>query len=487
MLFARVLCFITLASAALASDAGSAQPLDLGTRRELFVDRFLIHSLKGAAELKLHTPLERGVAFPFDRAHEGAFCGYVTLITVPGGGFRAYYRGLANSGKDGGPGEVTAYAESRDGVTWTKPAQNIVLRDAAPVTHNFSVFVDARAGVPAAERWKGVGGTRQSGLVRFVSADGIVWRKFAEGAPMLPPVPAYRYDSQNLVFWSEAEQRYVCYFRTFRELPGGKSPIRIRWISRASSPDFKTWTEEGEMRFLGANGAEAPPEHLYTNQTSPYPRAPHIALAIAARFLPRRQVLSAEEAKAIQVNPAYFGDISDTILMSTRGGTIYDRTFMEGFVRPGIGHENWTSRTNYPALNVIQTSPTEISFFVQRGYGQPGHHLARYSVRLDGFASLHAGYSGGEMQSKPLRFSGRALEINYATSAAGSLRIELQDDAGRPLPGFTLADSREIIGDEVARTVSWRGATALSALAGRTIRLRIALKDADLFSFRFRE
>ena len=461
-----------------------AQPLELGTRRELFVDRFLIESLHGA-ELKLHTPLERGVAFAFDRTHEGAFCGYVSIVPPPGGGFRAYYRGLPLPGKDGSTNELTAYAESRDGVAWTKPANNVVLRDAAPVTHNFSVFIDTRADAPPAERWKAIGGTRESGLIRYVSADGVTWRKFADGAPMLPPVKAYRYDSQNLAFWSEAERRYVCYFRTFVDVPGRTT--KVRWVARASSPDFRTWTEEGDMTFRAADGTAAEPEHLYTNQTSPYPRAPHLYLAIAARFLPKRQVLNAEEAKAVNVDPAYFGDISDTILMSTRGGTTFDRTFMEGFVRPGIGHENWTSRTNYPALNVIPTGPAEMSFFVQRQYGQPGHHLARYSVRLDGFASLHAGYAGGEMVSKPFRFSGRSLEVNYATSAAGSLRFELQDKAGRALPGYALAESREIVGDEVARSVSWTGRTNVSALAGQIVRLRVALKDADLFSFRFRE
>jgi hypothetical protein len=31
---------------------------------------------------------------------------------------------------------------------------------------------------------------------------------------------------------------------------------------------------------------KTPVEHLYTNQTAPYFRAPHIYVAIAARFMP---------------------------------------------------------------------------------------------------------------------------------------------------------------------------------------------------------
>lgn len=460
----------------------TADPIDIESRRELMVDHFLIDQLDGA-ELRPQVPIDRGVAIPFDRPHEGAFSGYVTMVTLPDGSFRAYYRALPLAGEDGSDREATAYAESSDGVHWTKPANNLVLQHAAPVTHNFSVFYDTKPGVPEDERWKGIGGTNKEGLVRFVSADGVTWRKLMGDQRMLPPHEGYRYDSQNLVFWSESEQQYVCYFRNFKEIDGMG---RVRWISRATSPDFFHWTEEGEMSFRTADGGKAPAEHIYTNQTGPYLRAPHIYVAIAARFLPGRQVLTEQEADAVGVDPGYFKDISEAILMTTRGGTVYDRTFMEGYVRPGLGFENWTSRTNYPAVNVIQTGPAEMSFFVQRGYGQPDHHLSRFSLRLDGFASLHAGYAGGEMITKPFRFTGSELEINYASSAVGSLRFELQDEAGNPISGYTLDESREIIGDQIARVVAWDKGADVSPLAGRSVRMRVVLTDADLFSFQFK-
>ena len=147
--------------------------------------------------------------------------------------------------------------------------------------------------------------------------------------------------------------------------------------------------------------------------------------------------------------------------------------------------ENWTSRTNYPALNLIQTGPAEMSFFVNRNYGQPTAYVARYSLRLDGFASLHAGYHGGSMTTRPLRFQGSRLELNYSTSAAGSLRIEILDESGKPIPGFTLNEARELIGDQIARTYEWSNNPDLASLSGRTLRLRFHLKDADLYSWRF--
>jgi ABC-type amino acid transport substrate-binding protein len=108
-------------------------------------------------------------------------------------------------------------------------------------------------------------------------------------------------------------------------------------------------------------------------------------------------------------------------------------------------------------------------------------------MRIDGFVSLSAPMSGGEMLTKPIRFDGDRLELNVATSAAGSVRIEFQDTDGQPVEGFALDNCDEIYGDSLAREVTWNGNGDVSALAGRTIRLRFVLRDADVYSFRFGE
>ena len=87
--------------------------------------------------------------------------------------------------------------------------------------------------------------------------------------------------------------------------------------------------------------------------------------------------------------------------------------------------------------------------------------------------------------TKPLIFSGNQLVVNYATSAAGSIRVEIQDADGKPLDGFHLEDCPEIFGDSIERTVFWTAGSDLSKLAGRPVRLRMILKDADLYSFQF--
>ena len=114
-------------------------------------------------------------------------------------------------------------------------------------------------------------------------------------------------------------------------------------FARSGAPTSKDFIEWSPVEIM--DYGDAPLEHLYTNQTSPYFRARHLYLSIAARFMPGRQVISDQEAKAIGVDRSYYRDCSDVILMSTRGGGRFDRTFMEAFLRPDIGPENWTSRT----------------------------------------------------------------------------------------------------------------------------------------------
>ena len=85
---------------------------------------------------------------------------------------------------------------------------------------------------------------------------------------------------------------------------------------------------------------------------------------------------------------------------------------------------------------------------------------------------------------RPLRFTGKRLQLNYSTSAAGSIRVEIQDVDGKAIPGFTLDDCPEIFGDRLDAAVRWKQQGNLSPLAGKTVRLRFAMRDADLYAFR---
>jgi len=448
----------------------AADPIAIGSRRELFVDRLLVGELNNTT-LKLHEPqLMPPVSPPRPNGH------YATVLKAADK-FQFYYRGDQQPGnhwKQGWEqyhaGEVTLYAESADAVHWTLPKLdlhahptfpegNIVLMNEFLVNHNLTPFIDTRPDVSAEQKYKALGGLAYQpkpdhlavrdkrgpgGLKAFVSPDGIHWKKLRE-EPVIPEEWGKYFDSQNYAFWSESEQCYVCYFRRF--IKG------MRGIARTTSQDFITWTPFVEMT------ANLPQEHLYTACTQPYFRAPHLYLALPTRFMDKR------------------GAATDILFMSTRGGSAYDRTFTQSFIRPGIGKEGWANRANYAAIGIHQTSDTELSMFLTGG--------RRYTLRLDGFVSVNAPLEGGEFITRPLSFTGKQLEINCSTSAAGQIRVELQDASGKPLPGFTLADCEPIWGDYIAHIVKWKNNHDLSTHAGQSVTLRFEMSDADLFSLRF--
>ena len=467
--------------------------MNIGKRRELFVDTYLIERLQDT-RLKLQTPRPAGIAIHFDRPWEGRHSGYVTVLKDQDV-YRMYYRGLPEAGEPTNSiKQVVCYAESSDGIAWTKPElrlfetrgtldNNVVWADDGDLCHNFSPFIDTRPGVDPGERYKAICGTQATGLVVLSSSDGIHWSRWMQ-EPAIPTDPdLIRFDSQNVGFWSEHEGCYVCYYRVWH---GGylKGP---RSIARQTSPDLVHWTPQEEMEF-----GTAPMEHLYINQTHPYYRAPHIYIALPARFITGKTLLTDEELEEFGLHRFEDGrydearGCNETLFMTSRGRNLYDRTFMEGFVRPGLDRRNWVSRCNYAALGIVPTGGDEMSLYVGRHFAQPSVHLERLTLRVDGFVSVNAPYGGGEMTTRPFQFEGRELLINYATGAGGFVQVELQDEAGTPLSGYTRDDSLPSTGDETEQVVRWEKGSDLSGLEGRSIRLRFPMRDADLYSIRFR-
>jgi hypothetical protein len=396
---------------------------------------------------------------------------------------------------NGPSGEVGCYAESKGGITWKKPhvavveikeatAHNVVIRGTLQQSsHNFSVMIDDRPGVPVAYRYKAVGGVASSlrqarGLYRYVSADGIHWSRFADTTALFRD--GYGMDSQNVLVWLPGEQQYAIYLRTWTgDKPGDTKLLKgVRTIARSVSKDFIHWSEPVVMNF-----GDTPGENLYTNATHPYFRAPQILIAMPFRFSPASRVLTDAEMKANGIDPSMWKGVSDAVLLSSRGGNVYERKFMESFVRPGLNQQNWAARSTIPALGVIPTGKNEISFFVTRAYGTSNIHLERMVLRTDGFASLHAGYTEGYMVTKPLVLKGTVLQLNYSTSSIGYVKLMLLDEAGNELPGFGAADAAAICGDLIDATIQWKSGRSIKELANKTVRIKFVIRDADIYSF----
>jgi hypothetical protein len=79
---------------------------------------------------------------------------------------------------------------------------------------------------------------------------------------------------------------------------------------------------------------------------------------------------------------------------------------------------------------------------------------------------------------------GEELRVNFATSAAGLMKVALCDENGREIAGFGLEDMEPIWGDALDRPVFWKNGKSMGEFSGQSVRLKFYLKDADLYAFR---
>ena len=477
----------------------------VGSKLQLFLDDWLIQSLENVRPV-LHSPDRREVAIRKDQPWEDIYL-YNPVVIKDGHRYRMWYRA-----KYVDRPFYTAYAESLDGVHWVKPKlgliefegskeNNIVWPIPGADGRSFSVFRDENPSADSESRYKAItnlyektaSGVRQGVIFGLASPDGLRWRYLQKEA-MLRAVPEDpQYDSHNIALWDAARRHYAIYARGwFRrgippagakrvdrdadnivmKLPSGEQRkfTHIRDIRRYTSTDYRNWSAQ-EYIGLGSQ----PLEHLYKNSATPYFRDLSKILMFPKRFLPTRKF-----------DPDWKNiGLSDIVFLFSRDGLNFDRRFMEAFMRPGRHIEAWHERSIQVGTGVVPTGEKEMSLYFIEHAKTPKLVIRRGVLRLDGFVSLKAPYQGGSMVTRTLEFSGSNLVLNYATSAAGSIRVEIQDGNGRPLSGYGLEDCAVIYGDEVERVVTWKGSSDLKQLSGREIRLKFELKDADLYSLRF--
>ena len=91
------------------------------------------------------------------------------------------------------------------------------------------------------------------------------------------------------------------------------------------------------------------------------------------------------------------------------------------------------------------------------------------------------------MLTPPLVFHGHCLELNINVSAMGGALVEIQDEAGQPIPSYALDDCDRFLMNDVAHVVRWKGNADVTSLAGKPIRLKIAMRSAKLYAFQFRD
>jgi len=503
----KILCFsILLWGMALEASLPAAQPVDIGSRRELMIDHTLIESFSGEARLRLHHPIRREIALEHNKPWEGNGTGYHTVFYDPYLEiYRMFYKAWQIPGADL-PSHplVIAYAESRDGIVWEKPSlglheyhgstdNNIILKSInGEEPHDFSVFIDTNPNTRADRRYKAVGFQRNPrGLAVFYSDDGIRWKPYQNE----PVLTGFAFDTQNTAFWDPEIKKYRLYIRHFHENP------RRRGIMTAISDDFIHWSEPEWLSYPGAPDIE-----LYTNQVKPYYRAPHLYIGFPAHYIDRGWTRSTtllpepgrrKRRAGFEVNTEgsveRFGTaVTESLIMTSRDGKTFTR-WNQAFLRPGLRtRHNWSYGDNYIAWQVVETDstfedmPRVLSLYATESYFTDlDARLRRYMLRIDGFASAFAPRGGGSLLTVPLLFDGNQLRINFSTAAGGEMRVAIQDASGKPYPGFSARDCDVIFGDSLERIVTWNGNSDVSSLAGKPIRLKVILKDADLYSFTF--
>jgi hypothetical protein len=474
-----------------------AGPIAIGKRGEFFWDDYLIDTARTTARLALHSPQPQEVVLVHDAPWEGDGCDFHCIL-ADDGLYRLYYLGWETMDPDVThhvPNPiVVCYAESTDGKTWVKPNlgicefqgtrdNNIILNEKTAKFDNFSVFKDANPACPPTERYKGVGiDVNDHYLWCFTSADGIhfhkAWQMTNQG----------RFDTLNIAFWDHHAGRYICYIRDFHDMPpGGTLNDAVRDIRWMVSDDFRSWSTPVRLDF-----GDAGDYPLYTNVVQPYYRGDHLFVGFPSRYAERKewtpnydQLPGVERRrKRMKVCPRYGLAVTDCLFMCSRDGRRWQR-WDEAFLRPGPERDyNWVYGDCYPAVGMIETpshlsgAPPELSMYAfDNHWGAIPTELRRYTIRIDGFVSYRATFKPQRVVTKPFLFEGRDLLLNFATSAAGSVRITLRS-------GSDSLTSCELFGDSLARRV-FPGTDEVARLAGKPVTMEIEMSDADIYSFIF--
>ncbi|HAA49941.1 MAG TPA: hypothetical protein DCE43_09480 [Planctomycetaceae bacterium] len=510
------------------------EPVDIGTRRELFTDSKLVQQIDGQLELRLHHPTPREIVMVHDEAWEGNNTTY-HCVFKDGDLYRMFYVGRHSTLRKGqlniGPSSF-CYAESDDGIHWRKPHlglcefqgsrdNNIVMEPATAARYGArlgapAVFKDENPRAKPDARYKMfLSGTNPLGMLPMKSPDGIHWSPMSDK----PVVTDGAFDSMNLAFWDVQRHIYRAYWRCYS---GGTTnakewkPLGVRAIRTATSTDLLNWKSQADLSYQSPGTTE-----LYENGIHPYHRAPHLLIGLPVRYVDRAGAPSVSASdgsdragperirkwpdslralpdfelrcKRAALSERYGSALTEGLFMSSRDGVKFHR-WDEGFLRPGIERPGtWNYGQQFVAWSSVETAspldgaPNELSLYATEGtwLDKKGKAVRRYTLRLDGFVSAHASAKGGELLTKPVVFSGQRLSLNFATSAAGSIRVAIEHSNGTPFVGFSLEDCSPIFGNTLDRSVTWNNQQKLSQLAGKPVRLRFVLTDADLYSFRF--
>ena len=499
----------------LAAPAGKSSILDVGNRRQVFIDGRFFAASKDV-ELVVHQPCKTGErTLVADQPWEGSGTGTYNTVMHVDGVYHLWY-----SSRGG-----ICYARSKDGIKWEKPKlglaeysgsrdNNIVVGRGAggieKVSSEGMVFYDPTAPEDQRFRYAVRISDELKDTVVFSSPDGIHWRLTHEKVlTFTHPENRQHLDSQNVIFWDDRINKYVAYMRRNQFKPG----FRGRSIARSESDRLGGFPEVQDTPIvLGPDSEDAslggrPVVDYYTSGAMKYPWAQDAYYMFPQTYFcyPPGQLAEfpASGPSVVNAGPLH------TQFAASRDGIKWERFDRRPFLRLGMKGDFDSVNARIFAGLVPSVDGREMYLYYNgsdrsHGWGRDEKNnrlltaaglaptqnislISRLVLRRDGFMSSRAAYSGGEFTTPPMKFSGRELVLNVDTSATGMLRCELLDNDKKPIKGYALEDCGLIhTANELDRPVRWQGKSDLSELAGQPVRLRVVFRDTDLYAFQFR-
>jgi len=477
-------------SALAASD--EARVIDVGSRKQLFIDKMLIASSRGV-RLVMDPPYMDGrLLVTNDQPWEvkrGAGVSVYDTVLKDNGRVRLWYDVYEGETK----ARRVAYAESTDGIHFTKPklnlhevdgsrANNIVLPG---IIGGCAVWIDPKA--PPQQRYKTQAKVYPSGQFHIhTSPDGLRWSLLAR------PKIGHK-DTQSIIFWDPVVRRYVLYTRAKIRHKDPRGNYRM--VRRLESDDLTQW--ENEQIVMRADQADLatyktstpqPPVDYYGATVFKYPDANGVYVMLAQAFWHLR-----DRAPIPRLGPNAF----DVRLAVSRDGKTFHRVGgWAPFLRLGPTGR-FDSKMVWALPNPIRMGDELWFYYAGSNTDHAGQRapaaskkltgIGRAVMRLDGFVSADADYAGGEIVTPVIRFAGKSLQLNLDTSGGGCVRVELLDVQGQPIPGFTRNDATPLCGNSVRMPATWGKTRDVSNLAGKPVKLRFLMRDCKLYAFQFAE
>ncbi|MBM4005024.1 MAG: hypothetical protein FJ295_17345 [Planctomycetes bacterium] len=458
------------------------EPIRIKSEKQLLADDFLVLSRPGL-QRAFHPPVKANDGQPvllFDQPWEEPGTSILGTVVRHEDRFRLWYRG-SGSGPTGG---IWCYAESEDGLHWTKPKLNLVMHQERR-DHNiyvigqpqaFTPFLDPNEKDPA-KRYKSAVNTPRIDTALAYASDGLTWTPYRYGAA----VTGRASDTISQVLWDPFANVYRLYTRTdygtadSGEVRGTRDMIAAR---HADLSDPGSWRTVREWCLGWERG-----DRDYHRHRQIYSLNGWIHEGIQFGLIWTLETGNHERMNAY--------------IATTRGEQPWNlsEVYADRELIPHGGPERFDCRWIQPAANIVTWNDRHWIYYAGSAMSHDGRWspaiagpkagIGLATIRRDGFYSLQAGAAQGALTTKTFLFQGQRLELNYAAAVSGSVRVELQDADGKPIPGFRLSECSRLVGDELAQVVHWSHGSDLSSLADHPVRLHIHVQDADLFAFQF--